>query len=247
MQFSEPLERATLLRRYKRFLADVTLADGREVTVHCPNPGAMTGLAEPGTSVWVEPARDPKRKLQWSWRLTECADGTLVAVDTGLANKVVAEALAEGRIPALAPWPRIRPEARYGTRHRVDFLLGDDGTGATALPDFYLEVKSVTLMRDAGVAEFPDTRTERGARHMAALADMVAAGHRAAVLFLVGRGDCATMRPACDIDPAYARALAAALAAGVELLCHRADITPAGLRLGPALRFAPLSLPETAH
>jgi sugar fermentation stimulation protein A len=226
MRFSRPLVRGTLLRRYKRFLADVMLEDGREVTAHCANPGAMLGLNAPGLAVWLEPTDDPRRKLGHAWRLVELDAGRFAGIDAGLPNRLVAEALAEGRIPGLAGYAGVRPEVRYGTGSRVDFLLTGPG-----LPDAYVEVKNVHLRREGDWAEFPDSVTARGARHLAELAAMAAAGRRAVMLYVVQRTDCARFRLAADIDPAYARAAAAARAAGVEALAHATRIDPAGVWL----------------
>jgi sugar fermentation stimulation protein A len=229
MEYARPLIRATLIRRYKRFLADVTLPDGSKATAHCANPGAMTGLAAPGTPVWLEPNDDPKRKLRYSWKLAEIG-GTLIGVDTALPNKVVGEALRARAVPGLAAYKTVRAEVKYGAASRVDFLLTRAG-----LPDCYVEVKSANLSRVAGLVEFPDTVTRRGARHMDELAGMVARGHRAVVLYLVQRTDCAAFAVAADIDPAYGAAFDSARAAGVEVLCHRAGLTLAGARFGEAL------------
>jgi sugar fermentation stimulation protein A len=230
MRFARPLVRGTLVRRYKRFLADVMLDDGRAVTAHCANPGAMLGLCDPGTTVWLEPNDDPRRSLRHAWRLVELAGGHLAGIDTSLPNRVVAEALAEGGVPALAGYATIRPEVRYGTRSRIDFLLTGPG-----LPDAYLEVKNVHLRRDGDLAEFPDSVTARGTRHLSELAAMAAAGQRAVMLYLVQRTDCARFALAADLDPAYAAAFAAARAAGVEAIAHSAPIDREGVRLGEAL------------
>ena len=229
MRFARPLVRGTLVRRYKRFLADVMLEDGTAVTAHCANPGAMLGLNAPGTAVWLEPTDAPGRKLGHSWRLVEL-EGGFVGIDASLPNRLVAEALAEGRIPALAGYATVRPEVRYGTRSRVDFLLTGPG-----LPDTYLEVKNVHLSRETGLAEFPDSVTARGARHLAELAAMVAAGHRAVMLYVVQRTDCVRFRISGDLDPTYARAFAAAHAGGVETLAHATRITPEGVWIDGAL------------
>lgn len=227
MRFPRPLVPGRLIRRYKRFLADVTLeTDGREVTVHCPNPGAMLGLAEPGMRVWLEPNDDPKRKHRHAWRLAELPGGHWAGIDATLPNRVVREALEAGRIPELAAYPEIRPEVRYGEKSRVDFLLSGPG-----LPDLYLEVKNVHLRRSGDWAEFPDCVTARGARHMAELSAMVAEGHRAVLLYLVQRTDCARFRLAADLDPGYARAVRAARLSGVETLCYGARIDREGVWL----------------
>ncbi len=232
MQFPTPLIPATLIRRYKRFLADCRLEDGREIVAHCANPGAMTGLAEPGLRIWLEPNDDPKKKLDYGWRLVEHGNGHFTGVDTALPNRMLKAALQAREVPALAHYPDLRAEVPYGEKSRVDFLLSGAG-----LPDCYVEVKSVTLCRTPGLAEFPDTVTARGARHMDELAAMVREGHRAAVLFLVQRTDANAVQIAADIDPAYARALTAALEAGVEVIAHGTAISPDGITLGPALPF----------
>jgi len=235
MRFQTPLIPARLIRRYKRFLADVTLADGTEAVAHCPNPGSMMGLAEPGTRIWLEPNHDPRKKLRFGWRLTELPGGHLAGIDTAVPNRVVKEALAARAIPALAAYPDIRPEVAYGRASRVDFLATGPG-----LPDAYIEVKNVHLRRAGDWAEFPDCVTARGAKHLAELARMAAAGHRAVLLYLVQRTDCARFRLAGDLDPAYAQAAAAARASGVETLCHATRIDRAGVAIGPALPVAPI-------
>ncbi|MEB8385700.1 DNA/RNA nuclease SfsA [Rhodobacteraceae bacterium KMM 6894] len=230
MRFQTPLVRAVLIRRYKRFLADIRLEDGREVVAHCANPGAMTGLAELGTAIWVEPNNDPRKKLDFGWRLSELDDGHMACVDTGAANRVVGAALNAGQIPALTGYDTIRPEQRYGDKGRIDFLLSSANR-----PDAYVEVKSVTLSRQPGLAEFPDTVTKRGARHLAELSQVARNGQRAVLLYLVQRTDCTATTVAADIDPAYAAALGNARAAGVEVLAYRSCITPQGITLGLAL------------
>lgn len=231
MRFPSPLVPARLVRRYKRFLADVVLeADGREVTVHCPNPGAMLGLADPGARVWVEPSTDSRRKLGYGWRLVELADGHLAGIDTAVPNRVVGEALRAGAVPALAGYASVRPEQRYGRASRVDFLLSGPG-----LPDAYVEVKNVHLRREGDLAEFPDCVTARGARHLAELADMVAGGARAVMLYIVQRTDCSRLALARDLDPAYGRAFDAARSAGVEAICHATRIDTDGVTLGATL------------
>lgn len=235
MRFQTPLVPGRLIRRYKRFLADVRLeATGAEVTAHCPNPGAMTGLAEPGMRIWLEPTDDPRRKLKWGWRLAELPGGHWAGIDTGVPNRVVGAALRARAIPELAGYGGVRAEVRYGRASRVDFLLSEPG-----LPDAYVEVKNVHLRRQDDWAEFPDCVTRRGARHLDELAAMVAAGHRAVMLYLVQRDDCARLRLAADIDPAYARAFEAARAAGVEMLARAARIDPGGVALAEALAVDP--------
>lgn len=235
MQFQTPLLPATLLRRYKRFLADIRLEDGTEVVAHCPNPGAMLGLAEPGMRIWVEPNDDPKKKLKYGWRLVDLPDGHMSGIDTGVPNRVVGEALRAGAIPELAAYRDIRAEVKYGRNSRVDFLATGGG-----LKDAYIEVKNVHLRREGTLAEFPDSVTKRGAKHLVELSDMVAAGHRAIMLYLVQRTDCDRLGFAADLDPGYAAAVTAAHAAGVEMICHGTHVTSAGVDL--AARFE-ISLP----
>lgn len=223
MRFQTPLLPARLIRRYKRFLADAELPDGQQVTAHCPNPGAMTGLAEPGTHIWLEPNDDPKKKLKYGWRLTELEDGALACIDTSVANKAVGTALRAG---LLGPYD-VQPEVRFGENSRVDFLL-------SAEQKLWVEVKSVTLMRSPGLAEFPDTVTKRGARHMQELAERVRAGDRAMLLYLVQRNDCTRVSVARDIDPGYAESLDAARAAGVEICAFGAELTTQGCTVMPA-------------
>jgi sugar fermentation stimulation protein A len=229
MRFASPLIRGTLVRRYKRFLADVSLEDGREVTAHCANPGAMLGLNAPGATVWLESTGDPRRKLGFAWRLVELEGGHFAGIDTTLPNRLVAEALAAGAIPALAGYATVRPEVRYGANSRVDFLLSGEGRR-----DAWVEVKNVHLRRSGGLAEFPDSVTARGAKHLRELAAVAAAGGRAVMLYVVQRTDCDRFGLAADLDPAYAAAFAAARAAGVEAIAHATRIGPEGVELGEA-------------
>lgn len=228
MRFPAPLVPARLLRRYKRFLSDIVLADGTQAVAHCANPGSMLGLATPGARIWLAANRNPKAKLPWRWELVECA-GTPVGVNTGHANAIVAEALAAGAIPALSGYATLRREIPCGSS-RIDFLLEDLGR-----PPCFVEVKSVTLRRDlpgrAGAAEFPDAVTARGTRHLAELAARAAGGARAVMLYLVQRGDCDHFRLAGDIDPGYATALATASAAGVEAICYACRVTPQAIEV----------------
>lgn len=222
MRFQTELIPATLIRRYKRFLADVRLKDGREAVAHCPNPGSMMGLKDIGAQVWLEPNDDPRKKLKFGWRLVE--SGGLVCIDTGVANRVVSAALKANLIPELTGYDSIKPEQKYGQNSRIDFLL--DGPQCC-----YVEVKSVTLMRQDGRAEFPDSVTARGAKHLGELTQMVALGHRAVQLFLVARTDCHEMGVAWDLDPTYGAALARASDAGVEVICYDTDISAQGVAL----------------
>ena len=220
MRFPSPLTEARLIRRYKRFLADVELASGEIVTVHCANPGSMMGLAEPGMRVYLSRSASLTRKFPWSWELVE-AEGGLVGINTAHPNRLVADAIAEGAIPEFNGYDVIRREVPYGRNSRIDILLS-----ATGRPDAYVEVKNVHFLRKAGLAEFPDSVTARGAKHLAELSDMVAAGHRAAMLYLVQRTDAVRFTLARELDPTYATAFDKARAAGVEMLAYRCTITP---------------------
>lgn len=224
MRFQTPLVSGRLIRRYKRFLADVLLDDGREVIAHCANPGAMTGLGGEGLRVWLEPNDDPKKKLDYGWRLLELPSGAWAGIDTSVPNKVVGEALRAGKVSEVADYSGVRPEVKYGQASRVDFLLTEAG-----LPDLYLEVKNVHLSREESWAEFPDSPTLRGTKHLHELAEMCRQGHRAIMLYLVQRTDCVRFRLADDVDPKYAAAFAAAKQAGVEILCYDTDIDVEGV------------------
>ncbi len=232
MDYPTPLIPARLVRRYKRFLADCELADGTVVTAHCTNPGAMTGLDMPGLRIWLEPNDDPRKKLKYGWRLAELPGGGWAGVDTGAANKVVAEALAQGLIPELSGYAAIRAEVKYGTASRVDFLL----TAPDRSPA-YVEVKSVTLRRSGDRAEFPDSVTARGAKHLEELATIARGGGRAVMVYLVQRDDCLRVQLAGDIDPAYVAAFGTAIAAGVEAIAYGTRISRAGVAIGQRLAF----------
>ena len=227
MQFSQPLVPATLIKRYKRFLADVALPSGEIVTVHCANPGSMIGLAAPGARVWLSRSANSKRKLPHSWELIEVDLGSgveLVGINTAHPNTLAAEAIAAGAIPELAGYERIRREVRYGENSRVDFLLESE-----ARAPCYVEVKNVHLMRNAPLAEFPDAVTKRGTKHLAELAAMVREGKRAMMLFLVQIGSAQKFKLARDIDPAYGAAFDAARGAGVEATAYRCALSCGGI------------------
>jgi sugar fermentation stimulation protein A len=234
MQFARPLTPGRLVRRWNRFLAEVTLDTGQTVTAHCPNPGSMMGLSDPGLRVWVEGNDDPARKLRWAWRLVELPGGHWAGIDTGVPNRAAGEALHEGRVPGLQGYADIRPEVRYGTNSRVDWLMTGPG-----LPAVWVEVKNVHLRRSGTWAEFPDSVTARGTKHLAELALRVAAGDRAVMLYVVQRTDCEAFRLAPDLDPAYARAFDAARAAGVEMIAMATAIGPDGVSLAGPLPVDP--------
>ncbi len=232
MRFPTPLLAGRLIKRYKRFLADIELPGGEEVTAHCANSGSMLGLKEPGSRVWLSRATNPKRKLGFTWELVE-ADGTLVGINTSLPNKLAEEAIRAGRIPELCGYPDIRREVPYGKNSRIDLLLEAPGQ-----PKCFVELKNVTLKRD-GQAQFPDAVTARGTKHLGELADQVRAGARAVMFYLVQREDCRMFSVAADIDPGYDKAFGQALGAGVEVLCYACRISPEGIEVAAPLPFQP--------
>lgn len=225
MEFPGPLQRGRLVQRYKRFFADVMLDDGRAVTAHCPNPGAMLGLNAPGLPVWVSVSDDPKRKLAHTLEIVE-ADGGLVGVNTMHPNRLAAEALAEDLIPELAGYQEVRREVKYGEASRVDFLL----TSADRPPCF-LEIKNVHFRRDGRLAEFPDCVAARSLKHLRELSREVQGGARAVMLFIVQRTDCDLFDAAADIDPVYAAGLVEAAKRGVEILAYGCDIGSKSIRV----------------
>ncbi len=218
MEFPTPLIEGRLVRRYKRFLADVELNDGMVVTAHCPNPGSMMGLKDPGLTVWLSESPNPKRKLKYTWELLN-VDGGLVGINTNHPNGLVYEALERNQISELSGYSNIRREVKYGKSSRIDILL-EEGSSTC-----YLEIKNVHLRRGGTLAEFPDSVTARGAKHLEELGDMVDQGHRAVMLYLVQRTDCDAFALADDIDPKYAAAFEKAKARGVEMLCYGCDIS----------------------
>jgi sugar fermentation stimulation protein A len=217
-----PLRRGILIRRYKRFLADVRLDDGRLVTAACPNTGSMLGLSEPGAAVWLSESDSQTRKYPFTWELVEADLGRgamLVGINTGHPNKLVAEALAAKRIRALSGYPMLRREVRYGRNSRIDLLLQCPRKGLC-----YVEIKNVHLSRRHGLAEFPDSVTERGVKHLVEMSDMVRQGHRAVMVYLIQRSEATRLAMARDIDPGYGAALDAARAAGVEAIALRCRV-----------------------
>jgi sugar fermentation stimulation protein A len=223
MKFPDPLLKGTLIKRYKRFLADVILDSGEAIIAHCANSGSMLSVNTPGAEVWVSPARNPERKLRYTWEMIRIGD-CLVGINTQHPNLLAAEAVAAGALPELAGYTAVRREVKYGRNSRIDLLLEADGR-----PPCYVEVKNVTMRRDltaVGPAEFPDAVTVRGAKHLDELAAMKAQGFRAVMLFLAQREDCRRFALAADIDPLYAAGLARARAAGVEMLCYGCRLSP---------------------
>jgi len=226
MRFPVPLFPATLVRRYKRFLADVVLPSGETVTVHCANPGSMIGLDVAGARVWLSKSANPNRKLAHSWELIE--------VDLGRGAELVGiNAIAAGALAELAGYASVRREVKYGKNSRVDFLLE-----GPARPPCYVEIKNVHLMRQPGLAEFPDAVTKRGAKHLVELGEMAAAGARAVMLFLIQIGSARRFKLARDIDPAYGAAFDAARSMGVEAIAYRCGISCEGIEVAEPVPIA---------
>ncbi len=225
MQFETTLVRGRLIQRYKRFLADIELEDGSRVTAHCANPGSMKTVAEPGSTVWISAAGNPKRKLSWDWQLIEIS-GNLVSINTALPNRIAEEAIGDDKIVELRGYQNIKREVKYGENSRIDLLLSD-----TNKPDCYVEIKNVNMMRTQGHAEFPDSVTTRGAKHLREMSAMVEQGCRAVMLYIVQRNDCDSFSVATDIDPAYQGALEEALAAGVEAVCYTCLISTTEIKV----------------
>ena len=226
MKFSEQLFQGQLIKRYKRFLADVELEDGSVITAHSANTGAMTGCSTPGSRVWLSDSKSETRKYPLSWELVEADSGALTGINTGWPNKLVHEAIENGTIKELQGYESIRAEVKYGQeRSRIDLLLEDARRGLC-----YVEVKSVTLAVD-GQARFPDAVSVRGTKHLRELMTMVEAGHRAVIFYCIQRGDVSSFAPADDIDPEYGKTLRQAISVGVEALAYKADVSIDGIKL----------------
>jgi sugar fermentation stimulation protein A len=221
-----------LQARYKRFFADIALDSGDIITAHCPNPGKMLGLLEPGTEALLTAVDDPKKKLRYRLEALKERD-TWVGVNTQWPNRLIAKAIADGLIPELSGYNSAKPEVKYGANSRIDLLA----TGHPAWRDAYIEIKNVHLSRTPGLAEFPDCVTERGAKHLYELIEMVRAGFRAVVVFCVQRHDVERFDIARDCDPGFAKAYDAARTAGVEFLAVSFEFTPEGLRLERMLKI----------
>ena len=225
MRFSTALSKGTLIRRYKRFLADVTLDDGTQVTAHCPNTGSMESCYEEGSTVWLSPSENPERKLKWTWEFTATESG-LIGVNTSRPNEVMAEAVKEGKIPELAGYSSVRREVKYSNNSRIDLFLEAPGKKKC-----YVEIKNTTLRRGNKVL-FPDAVTARGLKHLKDLSEMVKEGHRSVMVFFVNRPDGESFSPAGEIDPKYAAALKDSIKNGVEVLAIRAVSSPEGITTG---------------
>jgi sugar fermentation stimulation protein A len=236
MRFPKPLERGRLIKRYKRFLADVVLDSGETITASCPNTGSMLGLSSPGATVWLSRSDSPTRKYPHTWEMIEAdlgAGPSLVGINTGHPNRLVTEAIEAGHIKKLAGYQSLRREVKYGEASRIDILLEDDKKGRC-----YVEIKNVHLMREAGIAEFPDCVTARGAKHLRELSEMVAQGHRAVMLFLIQRADAKSFRLASDLDATYAETFGQAVAAGVEAMVYTCRMSPEEIALDKAVCIA---------
>ncbi|WP_275075043.1 DNA/RNA nuclease SfsA [Providencia rettgeri] len=232
MEFHPPLQPATLIKRYKRFLADVTLPNSEEITIHCANTGAMTGCATPGDTVWYSTSDNSKRKYPHSWELTQTAKEHFICINTLRANQLVAEALTKKCIPELSEYSEIKPEVKYGTENsRIDFFLSHNG-----LPDCFIEVKSVTLLED-NQGFFPDAVTLRGQKHLRELMHIAKEGKRAILLFVALHTGIHVASAAAHIDKKYAQLLEEARQSGVEILCYQADITVQQMSLSKQISF----------
>lgn len=232
MQFSSPLIQGVLIKRYKRFLADVQLADGTIVTAHCANTGAMTGCAEPGWQVWLSPSNNPKRKLDYSWELVLTDQNHWIGINTHKANTLVKEALQNATIVELRDYQSLTAEVKFGQENsRIDFLLTDPNKG-----DCYLEVKSVTLLTGQK-GYFPDAKTTRGQKHLRELTHIAQQGKRAVLLFCVQHSGIKSVRVADHIDPDYAVALNQAILHGVQVFCYGCDISPEKIYINQSLPF----------
>ena len=230
MRFNQALVQGTLIKRYKRFLADVELYDGSIVTAHTPNTGSMLGCCEPGSPVWLSNSGTPKRKYALSWELVEAVPGVMVGINTGLPNKLIGEAIQNGTIQELQGYDIIREEVRYGAENsRIDLLL-ERGKK----PDCYVEIKNVTLARE-GIGYFPDAVSERGSKHLRELAQVVTEGKRAVICFCVQRKDVYEVRPADSIDKKYGVTLRRAIDAGVEAVAWRAHVSTDEIRIDTEL------------
>ena len=235
MQFPSSLLQGTLIQRYKRFLADVRLDSGETVTATCPNTGSMMGLKEPGQRVWLSTSDSPTRKYKHTWEMvaTDLGDGpVLVGINTNHPNKLVAEAVEAKRIQELAGYATLRREVKYGKNSRIDLLLEDPAKGLC-----YVEIKNVLMMRKVGFAEFPDSVTERGAKHLAEMSDMVREGHRAVMVFLIQRGDAKSLTLARDVDKGYGVAFDLAKAAGVETIAMRCTLSGEAITVDKTIPF----------
>lgn len=227
MQFLPRLQPAKLIKRYKRFLADATTPEGQLITLHCANTGAMTGCAEPESTIWYSTSDNAKRKYPFSWQLTQTANDDWICINTHLANAVVKEALEQQRIPELAGYDTLRAEVKYGHENsRIDFLQQ-----SPSRPDCYIEVKSVTLLGEHQRGFFPDAKTERGQKHLRELTQLAQNGDRAVLFFLIMHSGIENVSPAKHIDEKYTALFEDAIKQGVEVITYNTAITPDSIRL----------------
>ena len=233
MKIIPELSPAILLKRYKRFLADVQLDDGSIITVHTPNTGSMMGLSDPGIRVWLRDTQNTTRKYRYSWEMSEPSPGNFVGVHTGIVNQLVSEAINSNRIAELTGYDSIHPEQKYGKENsRIDLLLKSQNQ-----PDCYLEIKNVTAISEESTAIFPDAISMRGQKHLRELMEVVKQGDRAMMFYCVQRQDCNTFRPAIEIDPDYASLLAEAYSQGVEIVAYQAKTTPSIIEITEPLEI----------
>lgn len=236
MHFSPPLEKATLKKRYKRFLADVHNNEHGDFTVHCPNTGSMKNCWQEGDTVWLLDSENPKRKYRYTWVLDETPAGDLICINTHLANRILLDGIAKNAIKQLNGYDSVRQEVKYGDENsRIDLLLEADGKA-----DCYVEIKTVTLLEQgkefkSAAGFFPDAVSTRGQKHLRELMTMVEQGHRAVLFFLVQHTGIKTVSPAAHIDPQYAKLLDQAARSGVEIIAYNTHISPAEIYLGKEL------------
>lgn len=228
MLFSEPLIKGKLIKRYKRFMADILLENNEVITAHCANSGSMLTVKPDNAPVWVSISKNPKRKLKYTWEIIEI-NGCNVGINTSHPNQIVADAIEDHKIAGIETYNKLRREVKYGENSRIDILLENDEH-----PDCYIEVKNVTMKRDEcipGRAEFPDGITARGTKHLIELSNMVAEGHRAIMFYLVQRNDCNIFSIANDIDNIYYETLLSASQNGVEIMCYSCEVTSNSIEL----------------
>jgi len=235
MKPEQPFQQGVLLKRYKRFLADVRLASGKEITIHCPNTGSMKNCLAEGSACWFSESDNAKRKYPHTWEIATTPQGDLAGVNTGRANHLVVEAIENGVIEELQGYEHLKTEVRYGEeKSRIDIFLSNEGWR-----DCYVEVKNVTLRDDLvegdGRGLFPDSVSTRGTKHLRELALMVEQGHRAVLLFCVQHSGINSVSPAAGIDPDYANTLAEVVSKGVEVYAYRATLSAAQIALQAAL------------
>ena len=231
MKFSNNLIKATFVKRYKRFFSDHILENGQVVTAHCPNTGAMTGVAKEGITSWLSESNDPKRKLKWTWELTQEND-TIVGVNTHNPNKIIQEAINNKEIKELLNYKNLKREVKYGVNSKIDIFLQDENK-----VNCYVEIKNVHLSREKGLAEFPDGITSRGTKHLKELANVAKNGDRAVMLYLIQRNDCNYFKIAEDIDIEYGKAFIDALHAGVEVICIDTILNTSEINIGKKIKL----------